>query len=354
MDAPENILDLTHAELSEALGALGAKPFRVKQVWQWLWEKGADSFDAMTNISKDFRAVLAERFVLRHPEVVRVATSRDGTVKLLLGLADGARVETVLIPEKTHYTQCLSTQVGCAMGCTFCATGSLGFSRNLTQAEILGQILVARAHAEAMDTDKRLRNLVLMGMGEPFMNTTNVMRALTTIKQQDGLLFSTRRITVSTCGLPDTLPDFQAAGVGRIAISLHAPTQALREQIMPRPAKALPLDRLMDDLAEYARHSREYVTIEYLLLGGLNDDLHTAQELVRLLSHFRSKVNLIVYNPPANPDEDHAPVRYKKPAPEAVAAFQQHLEAKGIICVVRKSKGEDIDAACGQLAARET
>ncbi len=250
-----------------------------------------------------------------------------------------------------RWTQCLSSQVGCAMGCTFCSTGAMGFRRNMSMGEILGQILVARDYLG--DTRPQwpvLRNLVFMGMGEPLLNYANLERALLALNENGGLNFSPRRITVSTCGVRRGLRELGESGLAFLAISLHAPTQELRRRIMPGAA-AWPLDELLEALNGYPLKTRERVTFEYLLLGGVNDGPEQARQLVRVVRSVRkSKINLIVYNEtPGSP--------YREPSEKRVLAFESILRDAGITAVIRKSKGRDIAAACGQLRAsadRET
>lgn len=341
-DARINLLDLTFHQLEGFLVRLGEPPFRARQVWQWLWQKGVASPLEMTNISNALRARLAEASAIVLPQVAKRLTSSDGTVKFLLALEGGAHIETVLIPEKDHYTQCLSSQAGCAMACAFCRTGLMGLTRNLTHGEILGQILVARKYLEEAASPLRLRNLVFMGMGEPLMNYENLVNALESLHHPQGLDFSSRRVTVSTVGVVPGILEFGRAGLGALAVSLHAPTQELRESIMPKAARMLPLPRLMETLASYPLKPRERLTFEYVLLGGVNDSLAQARELVRLLSHVKGKVNLIAYN-------ESPGLPFKTPDPEAVEAFQKALWDKGVTVTLRKSKGRDIFAACGQL-----
>lgn len=338
----QSIYDLTLPGLREAVASLGEPAFRAAQVFQWLWGRRASSFEEMSNVSKALRSRLAESFTLVRPQPATVLTSKDGTVKFLLRLADGERIETVLIPEKEHYTLCLSTQVGCAMACTFCSTGTMGFTRNLTHGEILGQILAAMDHIESAGLPMTLRNLVFMGMGEPTQNLDTLLAALSSMREEGGLAISPRRVTVSTVGLPNTLARFGASGAGLLAVSLHAPAQALREQIMPRAAQAMPLDRLVAELRKYPLKSRERVTIEYILIGGVNDSEAHARDLVRLLSTFKSKVNLIAYNPSKGSP-------YEAPTQESILAFEALLRKKNVTTILRRSKGQDINAACGQL-----
>ncbi|WP_243357611.1 23S rRNA (adenine(2503)-C(2))-methyltransferase RlmN [Fundidesulfovibrio terrae] len=342
-----NLLDLSFHQLEALLVSLGEPPFRARQVWQWLWQKAVASPLSMTNLSKALRERLAEAAEIRMPRVAQKLESSDGTVKFVLDLDEGenaASIETVLIPEKTHYTQCLSTQAGCAMACTFCRTGQMGLTRNLTPGEILGQILVAKAHLAAVDTRLNLRNLVFMGMGEPLLNYNNLLQAIEALHHPQGLDFSTRRITVSTVGIVPGILEFGRSGMGALAVSLHAPTQELREKIMPKAAKALPLNKLIETLKQIPLKPRETITFEYVLLGGVNDSLQQAKELVRILSHVKGKVNLIAYN-------ESPGLPYKTPDPAAVEAFQKALWDKGITVTLRKSKGRDIFAACGQLLA---
>ncbi len=344
-----NILNLTFPELETFFTQeLGQAPFRARQVWQWLWQKGARDFDEMLNLAKETRALLNEKAVIVWPELVREEKSADGTVKFLLRLADGELIETVLIPSEAQngrerFTQCLSCQVGCAMGCTFCSTGSMGFKRNMSMAEILGQVLFARAYLGHTAKHPAPANLVFMGMGEPLLNFRELMRALEALNNEQGLAFSPRRITVSTCGIEKGLKELGESGLAYLAVSLHAPNQALRERIMPKAAR-WPLPELLAALAAYPLKTREKLTFEYLLLGGVNDSLEHARELVKIMSKIKSKLNLIAYNPPASGD---AP--YKAPERGQVLAFEKYLWDRGVTAILRKSKGQDINAACGQL-----
>ncbi len=339
-----NALDLSFAELSDLIRNLGESGFRASQVFQWMWQKGCADFSLMTNLSGSLRKKLADVSSLDWPRVDTVRISRDGTVKFLLRLADAALVETVLIPGEGRLTQCLSTQVGCAMGCTFCSTGQMGFARNMTSGEILSQVLVARKYVQEQGLAP-LKNLVFMGMGEPLLNLGHLTRALETLNHDLGLGFSHRRITVSSVGLPDKLAELGALGLAMPAISLHAPTQELRERIMPKAAR-VPLGELMAALARYPMKDRERITFEYLLLGGVNDSLVQARQLVGLLGQMKCKVNLIAYNPaPGLP--------YVAPSMDQVLAFENFLKEKRLSVTLRKSMGADIAAACGQLKAEQ-
>lgn len=345
-----DILNCSYDELKTMMRDLGEPSFRADQVWQWLWQKGARSFDAMTNVSKATRASLARRCAICLPAVEKVRVSSDGTTKFLLSLQDGELVETVLIPSesqdgKERMTQCLSSQVGCSMGCTFCATGKNGFTRNMTMAEILGQVLIAREYLQDSPENPRLRNLVFMGMGEPLLNLSEILRSLKTLHSEKGLNFSPRRITVSTCGVKNGLQQLGESGLAYLAVSLHAPNQELRRAIMPKAA-AWPLEEMMDFLASYPLKARERLTFEYLLLGGVNDSPAHARELAKLMSRVKAKLNLIVYNP-----VEGSP--YAAPDPQRVLEFERLLWSKNITAVLRKSKGQDIKAACGQLRAEK-
>jgi 23S rRNA (adenine2503-C2)-methyltransferase len=339
-----NLLDLTFEGLETfVVETLGEPRFRASQLWKWLWQHDARDFSGMTNLSKALRARLPEAAHIRWPEAVDVQNSKDGTTKFLLRLKDGKLIETVLIPgAQGNHTQCLSTQVGCAMGCTFCNTGLMGLERNLTHGEILGQILVGRAHLKAHGLEP-LRRLVFMGMGEPLMNLDTVLDALRSMNSDTGLNFSWRRSTVSTVGLPKMLKKLGESGLALPAISLHAPTQELRARIMPRAAE-VPLDALMAALDAFPMRPRERITYEYLLLGGVNDSLEHARQLADLLARRRCKVNLIAYNATEN-----AP--YASPDAGQVERFEKYLWDRGMTATIRRSMGADIKAACGQLKA---
>lgn len=345
-----NLLEMTLPRLQAWFeNDLGEPAYRAVQVWQWIWRKLARDFDCMSNVSKNLRARLADIAEIAWPEISAEQTSVDGTKKLLLTMRDGAGIETALIPAQNRageirWSQCVSTQAGCPMGCKFCATGKMGFRRNLSAGEILGQVLTGRA----VLNDRRpewpvLRNLVFMGMGEPLLNLDGLMPALTSLNEESGANFSPRRITVSTCGIEKGLRILGESGLAYLAVSLHAPSQELREKIMPGAAK-WPLDQMIASLAAYPLKARERVTFEYLLLGGVNDSPGHARQLAKLISPIRAKLNLIVYNPaPGLP--------YRAPDPEAVVEFQKILCDKHFTAILRKSRGADIAAACGQLGS---
>jgi 23S rRNA (adenine2503-C2)-methyltransferase len=345
-----SLLELTLPELTRfCTEELGQSAFRARQIWKWIWQKRARSFADMSDLPLALRERLAASASLDRPGIAAREESRDGTVKFLLRLADGERVETVLIPSEApdgrpRMTLCLSCQVGCAMGCAFCGTGVLGFTRNMTCGEILSQVLLARDFLDDSPHAPLLRNLVFMGMGEPLLNLPAVLRSLEILNSDSGLAFSHRRITVSTCGLPQGLAELGASGRAYLAVSLHAPTQDLRAALMPRAA-AWPLPDLLAALRAYPLKTRERLTFAYLLIGGVNDSPEQARSLAGILAPLRAKLNLIAYNPvPGLP--------YRPPAQEAVLAFERILWAKHITVVLRKSRGGDISAACGQLRAR--
>ncbi len=344
-----NLLEFDPAALEDFVCSLGEPAFRGRQLWQWLWQKGETSFAAMTNLSKSFRAKLSENACADLPHVLQVSRSSDATFKFLLRLRDKELVECVLIPEKDHYTLCLSTQVGCAMGCAFCTTGRMGLTRNMSAGEIASQVVVARRFLQRENMVKPLRNIVYMGMGEPLHNTQATLGSLRIVTNAQGLDFSSRRVTVSSVGLPQGLKALGECGLASLAISLHAPTQELREQLMPRAAGAVPLEKLMRALDAYPLKPRQRITYEYILLAGVNDSLTHARQLVKLLGQRKAKVNLIAYNP--GPAQDGGAPPFRAPAMETIEAFENALRDRGMTVLLRKSKGQDIAAACGQLKA---
>lgn len=346
-----NLLDLTYNELEAfVVEDLKQPRFRTDQLFQWLWQKGVRDFDAMTNMGKPLREKMASLATIHWPEIAKAQESRDGTVKLLLKLHDDKLIETVLIPFKERYSQCLSTQVGCAMACKFCNTGLLGFERNLTMGEILGQVLVGRRYlldkgVGKADGPSPIRNLVYMGMGEPLLNLDNLLRALETLPYENGLSISWRRSMVSTVGFPKQLRILGKTELALPAISLHAPSQELRKEIMPKAAE-VHLDELMQCLAEFPLRPRERITFEYLLLKGVNDSLEHADQLAKLVNKSRIKVNLIAYNATEG-------MPYDAPDREQVEAFEKRLWKHDVTAFIRRSMGADIKAACGQLKASE-
>ena len=339
----QNLIELNKNDL-EAFVAEDLKlpRFRAEQMWQWLWQKRVRSIDGMTNLSKPLREKLMTMATIQWPEIVTVQQSKDGTIKFLLKLTDGKLIETVLIPMRDRYSQCLSTQVGCAMACTFCNTGLLGFERNLTYGEIMGQILVGRQYL-ADHNMAELKNLVFMGMGEPLLNLDNLLKVLNDLPCERGLSLSWRRSMVSTVGFPDKLKVLGDLEVALPAISLHAPNQELRAKIMPKAAK-VHIDDLMACLKQYPMRPRERITFEYLLLKDVNDSLEHADQLARLVDRKKGKINLIAYNAVEG-------MPYGAPDRDKVEAFEKRLWDHGLTAFIRRSMGADIKAACGQLKA---
>lgn len=345
-----NLLNYTFSELENfVVTELKQPKFRTTQLWQWLWAKNVIDFDEMTDVAKNTRSLLKERAYIYRPKIVKESKSKDGTIKFLLELEDGELIETVLIPSVAkdgngRVTQCLSTQVGCAMACTFCSTGKLGFTRNMTMSEIIGQVQAARHYlGDTRPEHPLVRNLVFMGMGEPLLNFKTLMDSLRTLHHPKGLAFSARRITVSTCGIEKGLLELGESNLAYLAVSLHAPTQELREELMPKAAK-WHIDDLVSTLERYPLGTRERMTLEYLVIGGVNDGPAEARELIKICARLKAKLNLIPYN-----DTSHS--KYRSPTPARLLEFEKMLWSKKITAIIRKSKGQDIDAACGQLKA---
>jgi 23S rRNA (adenine2503-C2)-methyltransferase len=337
--AMENIKDYTLEGLTRWLADRGEKPFRARQLFQWLYQRRVRSYGEMTDIAKPLRQALAANFSLGALETDAIRPAADGTRKFVFRLADGKRIESVLMPNATHYTLCVSTQVGCAMGCGFCMTARMGLERNLTPGEIVGQVVEC---ARELETGKILRNLVFMGMGEPFHNYDHLVAALDILGNDYGFGFSWRRMTVSTSGLVPAIRRFAQDRVrASLAISLNAVDDETRDRLMP-VNRRWNIAALLDACREFPRDTRSRITFEYILMRGVTDDLRAARKLVKLLHGMKCKVNLIPYNAgPGSP--------YEAPAPEHVRAFQEELLNRGLLATVRISKGQDIAAACGQL-----
>jgi 23S rRNA (adenine2503-C2)-methyltransferase len=336
-----DLLDLTHDELRGVVAELGEKRFRADQIFQWLHARGARSWDEMTDLPLALRQKLAGAARLGSLALGDVQTSSDGTRKLRITVADGRAIESVLIPDGDKLTQCISSQVGCALDCRFCATATLGFGRNLTAGEIVEQVYLGRRLA-----GRRITNLVYMGMGEPLHNYQHVVRSLRILTHDLGANFSNRRITVSTAGLVGGIEKLGREDVRpNLAISLNATTDAVRDEIMPINKK-WNLDKLLAAIRAYPLERRRRVTFEYVLLAGVNDTDEDAARLARLLRGFPCKVNLIPWNP-------HALAPYGRPSAEAIERFQNLVKKHGLPAYLRTPRGDDIDAACGQLAARD-
>ncbi|MCI7708161.1 MAG: 23S rRNA (adenine(2503)-C(2))-methyltransferase RlmN [Sutterella parvirubra] len=345
-----NLLDYDLEGLTAWCASHGEKAFRATQLARWLHRHVEGDFDRMTNLAKSFRAKLHALAKVEAPRVITEKISGDGTRKWLFDVGGGNAVESVFIPEDDRGTLCISTQAGCAMGCLFCSTGKQGFNRNLSTAEIVGQLWHAerelREAAGVTDpNDRIISNVVLMGMGEPLQNLENVIRALKLFLDDNGYGLSRRRVTVSTSGLVRQMDKLAEAAPVALAVSLHAATDELRDKLMPVNRKH-PLADLMAACRRYLKVApRDFITFEYVMLGGINDSLEDADRLVRLVrdEQVPCKFNLIPFNPFTQSD-------LKKPEREQVLAFCRRLNEAGIVTTVRKTRGDDIDAACGQLA----
>jgi 23S rRNA (adenine2503-C2)-methyltransferase len=346
--APDETPDLRALTLDEAQAlavSLGLPKFRGEQAWRWVHGKGATSWDEMSNIGPEVRARLAAGARIGTLELAEVQRSKDGTKKLRFTTRDGYSIESVLIPDGDKTTQCISSQVGCAVDCQFCATAKLGLTRNLDSGEIADQVYRARALLAAEEPDRRITNLVYMGMGEPLHNYDNVMRSLRILTSDLGVGLSQRRITVSTSGLVPRLEKLGAEDVRpNLAVSLNASNDRVRDEIMPINRK-WNIGKLLAALRSYPLEHRRRVTFEYVLLAGVNDSLADAAELAKLLRGFRCKVNIIPFNP-------HPESAYHRPSREAIDAFQTECKRLGLPTYLRTPRGDDIDAACGQLANR--
>ncbi len=341
-----NLFGLDRAALKAFFVDMDEKPFRADQVMRWIYGHGVDDFDAMTNIAKGLRERLSRVAEVRLPELVEGQTSADGTRKWLLQVDSGNSVETVFIPEAQRGTLCISSQVGCAMDCSFCATGQQGFNRNLSAAEIIGQVWFAARTLANASPEQAITNVVFMGMGEPLANFEAVVTAINILLDPFGYGLSKRRVTVSTSGLVPFIDRLRERCDVALAVSLHAPADALRDELVPINRK-YPLDELTGACRRYVqgRDRRMHITFEYVLLAGINDDVRQARQLVGLLSGIPSKVNLIPFNP-------FDGTSYRRPDADAIARFQNVLVKAGILTTVRRTRGDDIDAACGQLAGR--
>ena len=341
-----NLLDFERTGFAQFCAGLGEKPFRARQLMRWIHQSGADDFDAMTDISKASREEMKKLAVIRAPDVVRDTTAADGTRKWLLNVGTGNAIETVFIPERNRGTLCVSSQAGCALACTFCSTGRQGFNRNLTVAEIIGQLWLAnRQLGRSVETPRPVTNVVMMGMGEPLANFDNVVAALQLMLDDDAYGLSRRRVTLSTSGLVPAIDRLRDACPVALAVSLHAPTDELRSELVPINKK-YPLKELLAACVRYLdRAPRDFITFEYVMLAGVNDSTEHARQLAKLLKAVPSKINLIPFNP--FPDSG-----YVRSDASAVAKFRDVLMQKDFTVMVRRTRGDDIDAACGQLAGQ--
>jgi len=340
-----DIKSLRLDELTELLVEQGHPKFRAKQVYKWVWQKGIRDFMEMTNVSKSARAQLAERFHIDFLDTAMQLDSDDGTRKFVWRLRDDHHIESVLIPDpgipghsKPRMTLCMSSQVGCAMACSFCLTGDLGLTRNLRPAEIINQALQVGA---TLPEGERITNLVFMGMGEPLHNITNLLKSLDVLLDEDALNFSHRKVTVSTVGLVPQMRRLAASTPVNLAVSLNATTEETRRQVMPI-TRRYSLDDLMAGCREFPLPHAKRITFEYVMMHGFNDSWDDAARLVKLMRGVKSKVNLIPYN--ENPQRE-----ILRPPEDHVKAFQHFLVSRGVQCSIRTTRGIDISAACGQL-----
>jgi len=347
-----NLLDFDADSLTAWFAARGEKPFRARQVLRWMHRFGVDNFEQMTDVAKSLRAKLAEETEIRGPVAVRDTTAGDGTRKWLLDMGNDNAVETVFIPEASRGTLCVSSQVGCALDCSFCSTGKQGFNRNLSTAEIIGQLWHANRMLGAVkqpgvgDSGERvISNVVLMGMGEPLANYDNVVAALRLMLDDNAYGLSRRRVTVSTSGIVPAMDRLRDEVPVALAVSLHAPTDALRDELVPINRK-YPLKELMAACRRYLdKAPRDFITFEYVLIDGVNDKVADAKALLALTREIPCKFNLIPFNP-------FPQSAYRRSPAERVRRFQEVLMAADVVTTVRKTRGDDIDAACGQLAGQ--
>jgi 23S rRNA (adenine2503-C2)-methyltransferase len=341
-----NLLGLDQEGLKAFCAGLGEKPFRARQLLRWIHQAGVDRFDAMTDMSKALRARLENCARVLAPRVIRDTTAEDGTRKWLLDVGTGNAIETVFIPEENRGTLCISSQAGCALECSFCATGAQGFNRNLATEEIVGQLWWAnRCLNQGAGAERPISNVVMMGMGEPLANFDNVIAALRLMLDDFAYGLSRRRVTVSTAGLVPAIDRLREACPVALAVSLHAPDDALRDSLVPINRK-YPIRELLAACARYVEKApRELVMFEYVMLSGVNDSVGQARELAALVRDVPCKINLIPFNP-------YPGGRYVRSAPDVISRFRDALLQAGLVATIRKTRGDDIEAACGQLAGQ--
>jgi 23S rRNA (adenine2503-C2)-methyltransferase len=341
-----NLLGLTRAGMEEFVLGMGEKPFRARQLMKWMYRRAVGDFEQMTDLGRDFRGRLAGIAEIRAPEVIVSQASADGTRKWLLRLESGQAIEMVFIPEPGRGTLCISSQVGCTMDCGFCSTGQQGFNRNLSTAEIVGQVWLAnRELGYSPDGDRVITNVVFMGMGEPLMNYRNVVPAAEVMMDDLGLDLSRRRVTISTSGLVPQMMRIADETNVALAVSLHAPNDELRSELMPINRRH-PIGSLLEACWHYVeKQNARNVTFEYVMLDGVNDRPEHARQLASLLRGRPAKVNLIPFNP-------FPRTRYRRSTEQAIERFRDLLIKGGIIATIRRTRGDDIDAACGQLVGR--
>jgi len=341
-----NLLGLDQDGLKAFCAGLGEKPYRARQLLRWIHQAGVDRFDSMTDMSKALRARLEDCARVLAPRVIRDTTADDGTRKWLLDVGTGNAIETVFIPEENRGTLCVSSQAGCALECSFCATGAQGFNRNLTTEEIVGQLWWAnRCLNQGPGTERAISNVVMMGMGEPLANFDSLVAALRLMLDDFAYGLSRRRVTVSTAGLVPAIDRLREACPVALAVSLHAPNDALRDSLVPINRK-YPLKELLAACARYVEKApRELVMFEYVMLSGINDSVSQARDLAALVRDVPCKINLIPFNP-------YPGGRYVRSAPEVISRFRDALLQAGLVATIRKTRGDDIEAACGQLAGQ--
>ena len=341
-----NLLNFDRQGLQAYFAEIGEKPFRAAQLLKWIYQFGVDDFNAMSNLSKSLRKKLSEVAEIKLPEIVTEQHSDDGTIKWLLRLDSGNSIETVFIPEGDRGTLCISSQVGCALECSFCSTAQQGFNRNLTTAEIISQVVIANRALKCIPRNERvISNVVFMGMGEPLLNFDNVVAAINILLEDNAYGLSKRRVTLSTSGVIPALDRLKEVTDVSLALSLHAPNDELRNELVPINRK-YPIKELLAACKRYVSgETKRKVTVEYVLLDGVNDKPKHARELVKLLKDFPCKINLIPFNP--FPDSG-----YETSSVEAIESFRNIVVKGGLLTTTRKTRGEDIDAACGQLAGK--
>lgn len=349
MKSLRNLLDYNKQALEGFFTDIGEKPFRARQLLQWMHQHDVTDFDDMLNLSKSLREKLKAETVVKLPEILFDRTSKDGTRKWLLQLSCRNRIEMVYIPERTRGTLCISSQVGCGLNCSFCATGAQGFNRDLSVAEIIGQLAIAKRCLAQENPPRKVTNVVMMGMGEPLLNFDNVVAAMDIMMDDLAYGLSKYRVTLSTSGLVPAIERLSEISEVALAISLHAPNNTLRNELVPINKK-YPLEILIPACKAYFKdqnQKKRHITMEYVMLDGVNDSDKHAKELGKILEGVRCKINLIPFNP-------FPMTQYKRSPAERITAFQNKLIAMGYNTIVRRTRGEDIDAACGQLAGEFT
>lgn len=340
-----NLYSLPHHKLEELMLLEGQKRYRATQLFGWIYERRVSEFDEMSDVSKAFREVLKEKYTLELPKIFKKVVSSDGTIKLLVEFKDGAKVETVLMRYSYGNVACVSSQVGCSMGCAFCASGLFKRQRNLTADEMIGQILILNDLLKEEGNDKKVTHVVVMGTGEPFDNYDNVIDFVRIVNHPKALAIGARHITVSTCGIVDKIIQYGKEGLQiNLAISLHAPNNEIRNRLM-KINKKYPVEEVISAVKIYEKEANRRVTFEYILLKDINDSLKCADELSDLIRGTLAYVNLIPYNPVEENE-------FKRSDDKQVRLFMDRLIKRGVTCTIRKEFGTDIDAACGQLRAK--